>query len=118
MSPAVLIGKPPAAFRPSALPLDLAPPDISAGLPSEPVERRADIAAAERRVAEANDQIGIARAAYYPTVMLVLRRASKVIPSPTGLPGRAFSGPWGRRWRKLSLTAAAPCDFDRRTRQL
>jgi NodT family efflux transporter outer membrane factor (OMF) lipoprotein len=67
---AVLIGKPPAAFSLSALPLDLAPPDISAGLPSQLLERRPDIAAAERRVAEANDQIGIARAAYYPTVIL------------------------------------------------
>jgi NodT family efflux transporter outer membrane factor (OMF) lipoprotein len=67
---AVLIGKPPAAFSLSASPLNLAPPDISAGLPSQLLERRPDIAAAERRVAEANDQIGIARAAYYPTVIL------------------------------------------------
>jgi NodT family efflux transporter outer membrane factor (OMF) lipoprotein len=67
---AILIGKPPAAFSLSASPLNLAPPDISAGLPSQLLERRPDIAAAERRVAEANDQIGIARAAYYPTVTL------------------------------------------------
>ncbi|HXM10881.1 MAG TPA: efflux transporter outer membrane subunit [Terriglobales bacterium] len=67
---AILIGKPPAAFSLSALPLNLAPPDISAGLPSQLLERRPDIAAAERRVAEANDQIGIARAAYYPTIIL------------------------------------------------
>ena len=67
---AVLIGKPPAAFSLSASPLNLAPPDISPGLPSQLLERRPDIAAAERRVAEANDQIGIARAAYYPTVIL------------------------------------------------
>jgi NodT family efflux transporter outer membrane factor (OMF) lipoprotein len=67
---AVLIGKPPAAFSLPASPLNLAPPDISPGLPSQLLERRPDIAAAERRVAEANDQIGIARAAYYPTVIL------------------------------------------------
>jgi NodT family efflux transporter outer membrane factor (OMF) lipoprotein len=67
---AVLIGKPPAAFSLPASPLNLAPPDISAGLPSQLLERRPDIAADERRVAEANDQIGIARAAYYPTVVL------------------------------------------------
>ena len=67
---AILIGKPPAAFSLPAAPLTLAPPDISAGLPSQLLERRPDIAAAERRVAEANDQIGIARAAYYPTVIL------------------------------------------------
>jgi NodT family efflux transporter outer membrane factor (OMF) lipoprotein len=67
---AVLIGKPPAAFSLPAAPLNLAPPDILPGLPSQLLERRPDIAAAERRVAEANDQIGIARAAYYPTVIL------------------------------------------------
>jgi NodT family efflux transporter outer membrane factor (OMF) lipoprotein len=67
---AILIGKPPTSFSLPASPLNLAPPDISAGLPSQLLERRPDIAAAERRVAEANDQIGIARAAYYPTVVL------------------------------------------------
>jgi NodT family efflux transporter outer membrane factor (OMF) lipoprotein len=67
---AILIGKPPAAFSLPAAPLNLAPPDISSGLPSQLLERRPDIAAAERRVAEANDQIGIARAAYFPTITL------------------------------------------------
>jgi len=67
---AILIGKPPASFSLPASPLNVGPPDISAGLPSQLLERRPDIAAAERRVAEANDQIGIARAAYYPTVIL------------------------------------------------
>jgi NodT family efflux transporter outer membrane factor (OMF) lipoprotein len=67
---AILIGKPPAAFSLPAAPLNLEPPDISSGLPSQLLERRPDIAAAERRVAEANDQIGIARAAYFPTITL------------------------------------------------
>ena len=67
---AILIGKPPADFRLPAIPLDLQPPDIPAGLPSELLERRPDIAAAERRVAEANEQIGIAKAAYFPTMTL------------------------------------------------
>jgi NodT family efflux transporter outer membrane factor (OMF) lipoprotein len=67
---ATLIGKPPAEFGLPARPLDAPPPDIPAGLPSQLLERRPDIAAAERRVAEANEQIGIAKAAYYPTVML------------------------------------------------
>jgi NodT family efflux transporter outer membrane factor (OMF) lipoprotein len=67
---AVLIGKPPAAFSLSPRPLDKRPPDIPVGVPSQLLERRPDIAAAERRVAEANEQIGIARAAYYPTVIL------------------------------------------------
>ena len=67
---ATLIGNPPAAFRLSPRPLDTRPPDIPAGIPSQLLERRPDIAAAERRVAEANEQIGIAKAAYYPTLML------------------------------------------------
>ena len=61
---AILIGKPPAEFSVPARPLDTRPPDIPAGLPSQLLERRPDIAAAERRVAEANEQIGIAKAAY------------------------------------------------------
>ena len=67
---AVLIGKPPADFNLAAAPLDLQPPDVPAGLPSELLERRPDIAAAERRVAVANEQIGIAKAAFFPTVTL------------------------------------------------
>ena len=67
---ATLIGKPPAAFSLSPRPLATPPPDIPVGMPSQLLERRPDIAAAERRVAEANQQIGIAKAAYYPTVML------------------------------------------------
>jgi len=67
---AVLIGKPPAAFHLPPSPLHGQPPDISAGLPSQLLERRPDIAAGERRVAEANEQIGIARAAFFPTILL------------------------------------------------
>ena len=67
---AILIGKPPADFSLAAAPLNSQPPSIPIGLPSELLQRRPDIAAAERRVAEANQQIGIARAAYFPTVIL------------------------------------------------
>ena len=65
---AVLLGRPPASFTLTPSPLATQPPAIPAGLPSELLERRPDIAAAERRVAEANDRVGIARAAYYPTL--------------------------------------------------
>ena len=67
---AVLLGVPPASFTLSYVPLDAHQPAIPTGLPSELLERRPDIAAAERRVAEANDRIGIARAAFYPTLSL------------------------------------------------
>jgi NodT family efflux transporter outer membrane factor (OMF) lipoprotein len=67
---AILLGKPPAAFGLPPLPLQVEPPAISVGLPSQLLERRPDIAAAERRVAESNEQIGIARAAFFPTIIL------------------------------------------------
>ena len=65
---AVLIGKPPANFVLSELPLNTQPPAIPLALPSQLLERRPDISAAERRMAEQNDRVGIATAAYYPTV--------------------------------------------------
>ena len=67
---AVLIGEPPAALTLAPAPLEAAPPPIPAGLPSELLERRPDIAAAERRTAEANEQIGIARTAFFPSLAL------------------------------------------------
>lgn len=67
---AVLVGKAPAEFTLAVVPLATAPPNIPPGLPSELLERRPDIAAAERRTAEANERIGIARAAYFPVLSL------------------------------------------------
>ena len=67
---AVLMGKPPASFSLAPLPLTMPPPPIPVGLPSELLERRPDIAAAERFMASANAQIGVAKAAYYPLVNL------------------------------------------------
>jgi NodT family efflux transporter outer membrane factor (OMF) lipoprotein len=67
---AILIGKPPAEFSLPPLPLTAPPPHIPVSVPSELLERRPDIAAAERRVASANAQIGVAKSAYFPTVNL------------------------------------------------
>jgi NodT family efflux transporter outer membrane factor (OMF) lipoprotein len=67
---AILIGKPPAEFGLPPLPLTAPPPPIPVSVPSELLERRPDIAAAERRVASANAQIGVAKSAYYPLVSL------------------------------------------------
>jgi NodT family efflux transporter outer membrane factor (OMF) lipoprotein len=76
---AVLVGEPPETFVISPAPIDDAltgrplaslSPDLPLGLPSELLERRPDIAAAERRMAEANAQIGVAMAAYFPTLNL------------------------------------------------
>jgi NodT family efflux transporter outer membrane factor (OMF) lipoprotein len=67
---AVLIGKPASNFGLAASPLTVPPPPFPAGLPSDLLERRPDVAAAERRVQEANAQIGVARAAYFPLIQL------------------------------------------------
>ena len=67
---AVLIGKPPGEFKLPPLPLTTPPPSIPVGLPSDLLERRPDIAGAERRVAAANAQVGLARLAYYPIINL------------------------------------------------
>lgn len=70
---AVLMGKPPAALTLPALPLTARPPTLAAVpgvVPSQLLERRPDIAAEERRMAAANEQIGIAQAAFYPTLSL------------------------------------------------
>jgi len=67
---AMLMGKAPYDLTIPASPLDGPPPEIPAGIPSELLERRPDIAAAERLAASANAQIGVALAAYYPTLTL------------------------------------------------
>jgi len=67
---ALLVGKPPADLSIPRAPPKVAVPLAPAGLPSDLLERRPDIAAAERRMAQANAQIGVATAAFFPALTI------------------------------------------------
>jgi outer membrane protein, multidrug efflux system len=67
---AVLVGRPAPEFHLAARELAAEPPALDTSLPSDVLERRPDIAEAERQMAVANEQIGIAQAAYYPSLVL------------------------------------------------
>ena len=67
---AVLVGEPASAFALPPAPLDAVPPAVPAQLPSALLERRPDIASAERKAAAANEQIGVAISAFFPRLTL------------------------------------------------
>jgi NodT family efflux transporter outer membrane factor (OMF) lipoprotein len=67
---AVLVGKQPAVFSVAASAIRIDVPTVPAGVPSELLERRPDVAQAERKVASANAQIGVAKSAYFPSLSL------------------------------------------------
>src|SRR5947209_1499853 len=118
---AILIGKPPAEFSLPPLPLTAPPPHVPISVPAELLERRPDIAAAERRVASANAQIGVAKSAYYPVISLggsggfESSAITTLLNGPSGLwsvglsaAGTVFDG--GRR-RALNDQARAAYDY-------
>jgi NodT family efflux transporter outer membrane factor (OMF) lipoprotein len=90
---ALLVGKTPASFSLSRAPLAAVAPPIPQGLPSMLLERRPDVAAAERRVAAANANIGVAKAAYFPTLTLSASGGyqSSSFADWFSLPGRVWS---------------------------
>jgi NodT family efflux transporter outer membrane factor (OMF) lipoprotein len=117
---AILTGKPPAELTIAVAPLGVAPPAIPLELPGELLQRRPDIAAAERRVAAANAQIGVATAAYFPSLTLSASGgfASSTLSNLFSLPNRFWSiGPQllatvfdaGRR---RAVTAQAQAAYD------
>lgn len=117
---AVLMGQPPATLTIPSRVAVYTPPSIPPGLPSQLLERRPDVATAERQMAAANEQIGIARAAYYPNFSL-----SGIGGVESAQPGTWFTGPstfwsvglsaadtlidWGQR-RALNTEAQANYD--------
>lgn len=118
---ATLIGKPPAEFRVSFSPkTPLQLPSIPVSLPSVLLERRPDIAANERRVAEANDQIGIARAAFFPSLILGAQggfTGTSIInwfnwPSRMWAVGSQISEPLFDAGRRSAVTQSATANYD------
>jgi NodT family efflux transporter outer membrane factor (OMF) lipoprotein len=105
---AVLVGKPPESFSLPPLPLTTPPPPIPAGLPSDLLERRPDIASGERMVAAANAQIGIATSAYYPLINLAATAGFE-----SGSITTLFQGP-GVLWSFGPSAVATIFDFGRR----
>ncbi|TFW31543.1 efflux transporter outer membrane subunit [Massilia horti] len=96
---AILIGKAPADFSLPVAPVRITIPEVPAGVPSTLLQRRPDIAAAERRVAAANNQIGVARAAYFPNIGLNASYGSTTSAVPDLL--KASNAVWA-----LGMTAA------------
>lgn len=106
---AVLIGQAPSTFSMPLGRIPSAPPPIPTGLPSELLERRPDIASAERLIVAANGQIGLARAAYFPTISLT---------ATGGYESNTWSGwfAWPQRFWAIGASAADTIfDFGRRS---
>lgn len=88
---AILMGKTPAEFTLEKAPLTIKMPVVPVGMPSVLLERRPDIAAAERRVAAANANIGVAKAAYFPALLLGASATNPSIPQLLSTPPMLWS---------------------------
>jgi NodT family efflux transporter outer membrane factor (OMF) lipoprotein len=98
---AVLVGQLPEGFSIPSLPQTPSPPPLPSGVPSQLLQRRPDIASAERAVASANAEIGVARAAFFPNVTL---SASGGFESP--VPNTLLH--WGSRVWSIGASASQP----------
>ena len=85
---AVLTGKPPSTFSLAFSPVTGPPPTVPLGLPSQLLERRPDVVATERQMTAANAQIGVAKAAFFPSIMLSTSGGLE-----SGSLGTLFQGP-------------------------
>jgi NodT family efflux transporter outer membrane factor (OMF) lipoprotein len=85
---AVLVGQPPSTFSLAFSPVSQPPPSVPLGLPSQLLERRPDVAASERQMAAANAQVGIAKAAFFPSITLSASGGFE-----SGTLGTLFQGP-------------------------
>ncbi len=95
---AVLAGRPPSELTLAPKPFDLKIPDVPVAVPSTLLQRRPDIAAAERAVKAANANVGVAVAAYYPTL---------TVTASTGLAGNSFGNLFNAKNSAWSLGASA-----------
>lgn len=116
---AVLVGQAPAAFSLPRRPLASSVPSIPASTPSRLLERRPDIAAAERRVAAANERIGAAKAAFFPTISLGASGgwsgAGNLFSAPTRFwsLGPELAAPLLDGGQRLAAKAQADATYDR-----
>jgi outer membrane protein, multidrug efflux system len=88
---AVLLGKPASEFSIDENPLNLTPPVIPPGLPSDLLERRPDIAEAERQMAASNALIGVAKAAFFPSISLTGSAGQLSVSLGSLLSGQSFT---------------------------
>ncbi|MFL6452194.1 MAG: efflux transporter outer membrane subunit [Bryobacteraceae bacterium] len=125
---AVLIGKNPEEYQLAIAPLKRVPPVIPTGVPSQLLERRPDISIAERQLAAANEEIGIAKAAFYPRLVITATGGlqSGSIVNWFTWPSRLWAiGPelsqtvldFGRRRAQLEISEAAYDEYVARYRE-